>query len=148
MRKFLTGSLLVASIGGGLVLAGPAFAGGIPNYCGSNPAGGNVTPDGSGYGQVCAGSVTVTAYGSAATQQGYVIVEGGNSAVTGYVGVSSVDSGVVGCANGATYDTSGGNNVIVPTPNPSDPGAYPATLQAAAGNLQNAGSSPCAPAAP
>jgi hypothetical protein len=156
MRKFLTGSLVVASLGGGIALSGTsAFATGIPDACGSNPAGASVDPGSqSGIVQVCLPSTpagsndTVTLSGSAATQGGYIIAEGNTAAVDGYIGVSSIDSGIVACGNGASYDTSGGNNVVVPTPSPSDPSGFPAAVQAALTRLQGIQTNPCTPAAP
>ena len=156
MRKFLTGSLVVASLGGGIALSGTsAFATGIANVCNGLPAGGGVDPGSqSGTVQVCppdtpaAQGATVTLSGSAATQGGYIIAEGTTPAVAGYIGVSSVDNGIVACGNGASYDTSGGNNVVVPTPDRSNPSGYPAAVQAALTRLQGIQTNTCTPSAP
>ncbi|HZU80792.1 MAG TPA: hypothetical protein VE991_12820 [Acidimicrobiales bacterium] len=152
MRKFLTGSLLVASIGGGVALtSASAFASGVPSECGAAPVGGSVSQDGSGVVQACpstpAETGTVTLYGSAASQSGYIIAQGNGGAITGYAGVSSVDGGIVGCGNGAAYDTSGGNNVILSTPSQSNPSGYPSQLQSNLTALQGAQGNPCTPAA-
>ena len=158
MRKFLIGALIAAGAGGSVVLSGAAMAGAtttpIPNVCGSAPVGQSIDPGTqSGTVQVCTPAGQATASGSAGTQSGYVIAQG-QSPVNGYIGVSSPDSGIVGC-DGSQYNTSSPgsgtpNNVIVPTPGLSQSGVtgYPAAVQAAAANLQNAPSNPCTPSAP
>lgn len=170
MRKFLTGSILIASLAaGGFALSGAAFATGstapAPTYLTNNCnepgglAGVNIDPSTqSGQVQACLPPESpeqgnVTADGSAANQGGYIVAQGNTgSPVVGYVGVSSPDGGVVGCYNSQFGTNSPGNsapnNVIVPTPGLSQSGVtgYPAAVQAAVGNLQNAQTNPCTPA--
>jgi len=135
MRKFLTGSLLAASLGGGVVLTGTVLAGpaGASPTCapGGQGAGGitvnpgsSQVPPSSGTLQVCAENSslpiegTVTASGSASTASGYAVADGNDTnpgAGSGYVGVqggaSSGGAQVVGCSSG-DYDPSTANVIV------------------------------------
>ena len=73
---------------------------------------------------------TVTGSGDPATQSGYIVADGDNTAggPSGYIGVDS-DEGVVGCWTG-DYNADGGNNVVTPIPPeaaPEPPGEGPCT---------------------
>jgi len=128
MRRFLVTALVAGSLGGLGLLAAPAYA------TSSCPTGPTVTPSGTG------GTATVgtplgcaTASGDAASQSGYVVVDGSSSnpgPLAGYVGVDGSDGGptVVGCSTGdytpgagtqyAPTGSAPGNNVIASEAHP------------------------------
>lgn len=125
MRKFLVGSLLVATIGGGAVVMGAssAFASGPTEQCNTyapaTPVGttGVDAPGGantSGELQVCENNSpvidgTATASGNANPPGGYLVADGSGSPghATGYIGVEGGTSGanVVGCSAGDYNNT-------------------------------------------
>jgi hypothetical protein len=112
LRKFLTTALVgaiavfgYAFLGGGVAHASPACWGGGEQL---GPVSVNGTQSGTGgFAQICLSGLpvngTVTAYGDAASQQGYIVADGDDSnqgASAGYIGISSKDNGIVGCASG------------------------------------------------
>lgn len=140
MRRFLVGSLLAASIGGGVVMtASTAFAGPTEQcntYAPATPVGttGVLAPSGantSGELQVCENNSpivdgTVTADGNANPPGGYLIANGSGAPghATGYIGVEGGTSGanVVGCSagdynNGTNSNNDGTSGTSAPGPN-------------------------------
>jgi len=136
MRKFLVGSLVAASVGGGAVIttslvasgiagADPTCASGgqvVPTPAGNvtvNPGSGQIPPS-SGALQVCSegspainGTATASGAASPGGADGYAVADGNSSnqgAGAGYVGVeggsTSGGAAVVGCSSG-DYATSG-----------------------------------------
>jgi len=158
LRKLVITALVgaIAALGFGILAGGAAHA--DPACFPGGHAAGPITVGGAqsgtgGYAQVCIeGSVpitgTVTAFGDASSQQGYVVADGNSTnpgAGAGYIGVSSIDNGLVACASG-DYDPTGttANNQLLPLPTDAN---FQSDLQRDLAALQ-AQAPPCGVSAP
>jgi hypothetical protein len=134
LRKLLITALVGAVAAFGFAMLGGSVAHADPTCWAGGHSAGPITVNAAqsgagGYGQICLEGLpvsgTVTAYGNAASQQGYIVADGNDAnpgAGAGYIGLSSADNGFVACASGdynneaSGAPLSGDNNDDATTP--------------------------------